>query len=93
MGDSGMSDAFIGLGCLLGVIVAVTWAWASHMGEKGLYPDDIDIRMSKRWNDRKRQNQCIYCGKPLGKWIDPGQRLAEFVCPACPPFTPESDVY
>jgi hypothetical protein len=75
--------------CLIGSIVAVAWAWAVHIEKKGRYPDDIDLRLSKLWNERKRKNQCIFCGAALDKSADPDRWLSESVCSTCPSFMPE----
>jgi hypothetical protein len=80
-----MSDKFILGACLIGVILAVAWAWADYIEKKDYTADDIDLRLSKLRNERKRQNKCVYCGNPL----EPDRRFSESVCPACAPPMPD----
>jgi hypothetical protein len=55
-------------------LISIAWLWVKYV-ERNTHRTDDPLMQSKRWNQRKRLNQCIFCGHPLDGDFDPDRLL------------------
>jgi hypothetical protein len=70
---------------LAAALISIAWLWVKYV-ERNTHRTDDPLMQSKLWNQRKRLNQCIFCGQPLDGDFDPDRLLRDCVCSSCPKF-------